>query len=1342
MANVRKDLRRDQLTVEQVFGDTQNLYNEAVTAAVLSSSARTDFTGHLSAAIGQAQNRVASASPSDHSHPSTPGRSSHSTQSYTQSAAGYLTSPKILRYYNRLRREDSASGADEKTLGLIMAEGRKEPAAFLSYGRTRCQLATARDHLGQTLLHLAAEYESPNAFKLIAWLAKDVAVPIDAMDFQQQRTALMRAVVGKKTQTVKILLDCGASFTKRDGLGVTPAIYAAQENVKEVLWILVNRDEGVLYQTDVNFCNCIHWACSKGHTGIVRYLSDLKADFGHVDESGNTPLLRAIQAEELGIAQLLLERKLGSVNDKNKDGLDAFGMAATRSAVANKQFIDMYDHMQATAIDDTNADAAESDDDGPGSPGGGEDHDDSNTQSLPGVGDTTKTNPSSLANMNGVRQRMRARGKKIFSTVRSLIRFRLPKKGRFGLMFKNVQYARRFFRQVFVPHAGPCVVLFLLFLTILLRRKILCPRGEADKFSHGDALLQHTSDATPTSAAWLNVNSGQTSPESSADIPTVDPLNAGFELAPSVFSRILHSVRSAFAFASLLAAVLSLFECGIGVFFVLSLFADPGNHPKAADGRQALLRHFRELDSAKLLESHDPKTTKASMSKNFRYCDACHIEKGSRVEHCQSSNFCVTEYDHYSPWVNNAVGRGNHRFYLLWLVSIAGQCGVCTLAYGKCFFGELLGLGSSSRGGSTSTSSGGAADGEPTRTPSSDASRAGITRRPPADIASPAPANGNYELNLNLDDSAPQTFCGEVLYLSLLAAAVVAHGLLFLWAWKLLKKQARLIGQNLTCNESDNRIRYEHFWVKKDLEGGGKIEFVNPYDLGSRKANWVASSSEAPEPSLPSPAVIMAEGGFYDFAEFRLRRSVSYLMLVACLIGSMLFFAGGVFTTMGVPLRFVNPLVNWPNLIGVVYFGISAACAYLQFRLGLAAGTDEEVLAPPFPPLLDPSGTAGSTDRSSISVSDHSSSPTLLSGPPGSGATCSSSKIRHNLEHAAVVILNLGSTLFTFGTVVLAVPSSEERPRWVFLYLIFWEFVVGSLCFFVYGALEILLTHPAVFGCVFGGGTTKYRRNKDLRPQDERPEHDVDERAPEEKNPTPQQESLLSEKLCGWADCVGGLSFLTGSVGMDVRFFCPGAPTKINACTAIFEKDITGACFLVGSFLYGSSAMLGFGLWTVDRFGWGLFLPLSHYFDRTSSSSDTLVDVLADLHSKNEACAATSEMKIRILSRGTLTSIFLYCLVTTLGFLNVCCFLAVIYGEEGLDALNYPAVAYQFLVLSFAHLLLLLHSDMTRLPVLQPYRFLVLSLRALFVCCGVVELLTFLAHLRRMSRAIAASSEA
>ncbi|CAD7939305.1 unnamed protein product [Amoebophrya sp. A120] len=852
MANFRKDLRRDQLTVEEVFGDANNsIYKDAVTNAVLSSSsARSDFTAHLGAAIGQAQSQAAAAASgsgaanhasnrgsfvsggAESSRPATPGRQ---FEGVNPAPGGYLTSPKILRYYNRLRDGQ----ANDKLLGQLLAEGKKEPPKFVE------QLAAARDHVGQTLLHLVADYESPNASKLIAWLVKEAAVPIDALDFQPPcSTALLRACRKKHVQTVKVLLDCGASFTKRDSLGCTPAIVCARENVRDALWILLNRDESVLYQTDAQFANAIHWACTKGQTSIVRYLADLKADFTHVDEQGNTALLRAIQAEELGIAQLLIERKLCSVYDRNTAGVDAFGMAASRGALVNKQFVEIYDFMLASAHkleDDPERDHKDD----------AEDEEDAakkiNEMFIDQEEHSSKTSKEMTHDHNKEDTggaRMRGGGKRRYlkakvSKIISLIR--MPKKRVWA--GQQLRVLRRKTGRALKSWAPPLTIAFCLALSCAFRSHL-----EAEQMA---AVVAADSAAHLAPASSAGQKDGSPSPLDSDEIDlaavrtelSTATSSSSYTAAPGEQrgSGVQPAAQPTISAVSwllsvLVSRVLSATQLLMSGLFLLLLVKNPGTVPKAVDGRQALLRHFKQLDSNKLLAQDD---AVVKQLRSFRYCETCHIEKHLRVKHCRVYDRCIEEFDHHCMWINNAVGKGTHRWFILFLLATILHCAVSLFVYMHASVSEVRLLlfqhvalkeedYSTLLKGSSSQETGGAIvvpdeGGTPELNMAAAASAAAST-------TTSAATAGSFLW------SSLSTFFS----LAILVVAVLQHALFLVWVWKLWRRQASLIGQNLTLNESENKIRYDHFWVKKDVELGGKLEFVNPFDLGSRRANWMA----------------------------------------------------------------------------------------------------------------------------------------------------------------------------------------------------------------------------------------------------------------------------------------------------------------------------------------------------------------------------------------------------------------------------------------------------------------------------------------------------------------------
>lgn len=53
-------------------------------------------------------------------------------------------------------------------------------------------------------------------------------------------------------------------------------------------------------------------------------------------------------------------------------------------------------------------------------------------------------------------------------------------------------------------------------------------------------------------------------------------------------------------------------------------------------------------------------------------CKTCGFEKPARSKHCKVMKACVPKYDHYCIWLNQAVGAGNYRWFLLFLLSHVG----------------------------------------------------------------------------------------------------------------------------------------------------------------------------------------------------------------------------------------------------------------------------------------------------------------------------------------------------------------------------------------------------------------------------------------------------------------------------------------------------------------------------------------------------------------------------------------------------------------------------------------------------------------------------------------------
>lgn len=52
------------------------------------------------------------------------------------------------------------------------------------------------------------------------------------------------------------------------------------------------------------------------------------------------------------------------------------------------------------------------------------------------------------------------------------------------------------------------------------------------------------------------------------------------------------------------------------------------------------------------------------------FCFYCKIIKSTRTFHCNYCKTCIEKFDHHCVYINNCLGHKNHKFFILFLITI------------------------------------------------------------------------------------------------------------------------------------------------------------------------------------------------------------------------------------------------------------------------------------------------------------------------------------------------------------------------------------------------------------------------------------------------------------------------------------------------------------------------------------------------------------------------------------------------------------------------------------------------------------------------------------------------
>jgi len=183
----------------------------------------------------------------------------------------------------------------------LHAAAEKGPPALVEFLISKGAKVDEKDDIGRTPLYLAAKSGHEEIVEMLICNGADVNIQAT----RSARYPLFWPIVNGNKEIVRVLLDAGANVNVQDRSRRTPIDWAARQNRKQIVRLLVNAK-------DPNGWTPLHWAAYHERKAMVQLLISHGARIDVKDNQGQTPLDIAVEHEQYGhearfIAQFLRE---------------------------------------------------------------------------------------------------------------------------------------------------------------------------------------------------------------------------------------------------------------------------------------------------------------------------------------------------------------------------------------------------------------------------------------------------------------------------------------------------------------------------------------------------------------------------------------------------------------------------------------------------------------------------------------------------------------------------------------------------------------------------------------------------------------------------------------------------------------------------------------------------------------------------------------------------------------------------------------------------------------------------------------------------------------------------